>query len=246
MITAVIPARFGSTRFPGKALADIAGKPLVQWTYESTVKCRLLDRTVVATDDGRIARAVESFGGTVCMTSDRHPSGTDRVAEASRLLGLPADSIVVNVQGDEPLTEPASIEKILGPLLENRGFQVSTLCYRIEKKEEIKNPNIVKVVSAPDGSALYFSRSPVPWSPDGSGVFYKHIGLYAFRAGFLENFAKLPPSALEKRERLEQLRALENGFRVAVVETDNDPVEVDTPEDIGKVMKELSRRARNA
>lgn len=245
-VTAIIPARFASTRFPGKPLADIAGKPLIARTLENSAKCPLLDRVVVATDDERIARAVEKYGGEACMTSGSHFSGTDRVAEAARKLGLAPDSLVVNIQGDEPLVEPGAVGKLLEPLLRERGFQMSTLSYRIRKKEEINNPDIVKVVCARDGAALYFSRALIPFSAGAGGLFYKHIGLYAYRAEFLEAFTRLPPSPLEGRERLEQLRALENGFRIAVTETDSDPVEVDTPGDVAKVLKELSRREKDA
>ncbi len=239
-ITAIIPARYDSIRFPGKPLAPIAGRPMIEWTYANAKKCTILSAVIVATDDSRIAAAVEGFGGDVCLTSSEHPSGTDRIAEAADKLELPADSIVVNIQGDEPLISPATVRSVIEPLLDDDSLQISTASYRIRRDEEIDNPNIVKVVTDKKGCALYFSRSPIPYSPGKRGVFYKHIGLYGYRKSFLSRFSGLEPSPLEKREKLEQLRALENGFKIMVVESDSDPVEVDVPGDIAKVLNEMS------
>ncbi len=239
-ITAIIPARYDSTRFPGKPLALIAGRPMIEWTYINAKKCGLLSSVIVATDDSRIAAAVEGFGGDVCLTSGKHLSGTDRIAEAADKLELPADSIVVNIQGDEPLIKPATVRGVIEPLLEDDSLQMSTLSYRIRKDEETDNPNIVKVVTDKKGCALYFSRSLIPYSAGKQGFFYKHIGLYGYRKSFLTRFSRLEPSPLEKREKLEQLRALENGFKIMVVESDSDPVEVDVPGDIEKVLNEMS------
>ncbi len=238
-ITAIIPARYDSTRFPGKPLALIAGRPMIEWTYANAKKCKLLSAVIVATDDSRIAAAVEGFGGDVCLTSSEHPSGTDRIAEAADKLDLPADSIVVNIQGDEPLIRPATVRSVIEPLLEDDSLQMSTASYRIRKDEEIDNPNIVKVVTDKKGCALYFSRSLIPYSSGKREVFYKHIGLYGYRKSFLARFSGLEPSPLEKREKLEQLRALENGFKIMVVKSDSDPVEVDVPGDIEKVLYEM-------
>ena len=243
-ITAIIPARYDSTRFPGKPLALISGKPMIEWTYTNAKKCGFLSAVIVATDDARIAEAVKRFGGEACLTSREHTSGTDRIAEAADKLELPDDSIIVNIQGDEPLIEATTVQEIIEPLLEDDSLPMTTSSIRIVKNDEIGSPNIVKVVTDKDGFALYFSRSVVPFSPDGKGVFYKHIGLYGYRKSFLDIFTGLGPSPLEKREKLEQLRALENGFRIKVVESYFDPVEVDVPADIEKVLMEL-RLARS-
>ncbi len=241
-ITAIIPARYGSTRFPGKPLALIAGKSLIEWTYSNAAKCAMLDRVVIATDDSRIKTAAEGFGAEVCMTKKEHESGTDRIAEAAEKLGLEPDSIIVNIQGDEPLVDAETVRRLVAPLLEDPSLRMSTLSYRIRNPEETQSPNIVKVVSDREGFAMYFSRSVIPFSEKNEGVFYKHIGLYAYRKSFLLRFSNMPPSELEKRERLEQLRAMENGFKIKVVESDSDPVEVDVPEDIGKVITQMREK----
>ncbi len=239
-ITAIIPARYGSTRFPGKPLAMIEGKTLIEWTYTNTKKCLVFDKVIVATDDKRIFEAVKAFGGEACMTSSEHHSGTDRTAEASRILGLPDDGIVVNVQGDEPLIASEAVSALIAPLIEDPSLKMSTLIYKIRDPKEINSPNIVKVVSDKNGYALYFSRSLIPYSENtGDANYYKHIGLYAYKNSFLMDFTKMEPAQLEKREKLEQLRALENGIKIRVVESDFDPVEVDVPEDIEKVIKRI-------
>ncbi|MBI5588825.1 MAG: 3-deoxy-manno-octulosonate cytidylyltransferase [Deltaproteobacteria bacterium] len=235
-VVAFIPARFGSTRLNGKPLANICGKPMVQWVYEKARAARLINDVTVATDDERILRAVKDFGGKAVMTSPAHSSGTDRIAEAAR--GAHAD-IVVNIQGDEPLIEPGLIDRAVAPMLDDPGLLSCTLKTRIKDEDEYRNPNAVKVVTDRDGYALYFSRSPLPHykTPFNEAKLpaYKHIGLYVYRRDFLIEFAALKPSPLEEAESLEQLRALENGFRIKVVETDYNPVSVDTPEDLEKV-----------
>jgi len=237
-VAAFIPARFASTRLNGKALAQIGGKPMVQWVYERASRSGLVSEVTVATDDERILKAVEGFGGRAVMTSPAHASGTDRVAEAAR--GSKAD-IIVNLQGDEPLIEPEAIDQAVRPLIEDPGLLMCTLKTPITDEEEYRDPNVVKVVTDSEGFALYFSRSPIPYSKrpfSKAGSFsrpFKHIGLYVFRRDFLFRFSELPPTPLGETEGLEQLRALENGFKIKVVETAYNPVSVDTPEDLERV-----------
>lgn len=241
-VVAIIPARFASTRFRGKPLTDIAGKPMIEWTYSQARKAKILEKVIVATDDMRIFRVVRDFGGEVLLTSTKHKSGTDRVAEAARKLRMGKDGIVVNIQADEPLLEPVMITRLVKPLIREKTLEMSTMSYRIRKKEEIDNPNIVKVVVDKKGYALYFSRSLIPHTDKIRGCsYYKHIGIYAYRRNFLLKFSGMSPTELEGRERLEQLRALENGYKIKVIESQFDPVEVDTPEDISKVLEELRR-----
>lgn len=227
----------------GKPLANICGKPMVQWVYEKAKAARLVNDVTVATDDERILRAVRGFGGTAVMTSPDHRSGTDRIAEAAR--GVHAD-IIVNLQGDEPLIEPRLIDAAVSPMLDDPNLLVCTLKTRIKDEEEYHNPNAVKVVTDRDGFALYFSRSPLPHykTPFNEAAVppYKHIGLYVYRRDFLIEFSSLKPTPLEESESLEQLRALENGFRIKVVETDYNPISVDTPEDLERVRGLAGRR----
>ena len=206
----VIPARYGAQRFPGKPLALIAGKPLVQRVYEQARKAQRLDRIVIATDDTRIADVVKKFGGEVVMTSPACPSGTDRAAEVARQLDCDR---VVNIQGDEPLMRPEMIDQLVDSLAD---YDMATLARLIESAEVLANPNVVKVVFATTGNALYFSRHPIPFVRDigATAPHFKHLGIYAYRRDFLLKFVQLPPSALEKTEKLEQLRALENGFAI--------------------------------
>ncbi len=241
-IVAIIPARYNSSRFRGKPLAEVAGRPLIEWTYASAKKSKLLERVIVATDDGRIFKAVKNFGGEVCLTSSGHNSGTDRVAEAARKLKMPKDSIVVNIQGDEPLIRPSTIKNLLAPLLTDISLKMTTMSYRIRRQEEVSSRDIVKVVTDRRGYALYFSRSVIPFT-GGAGrfSFYKHIGIYAYRKDFLLKFSRMKPTELELREKLEQLRVMENGYRIKVVESKFDPVEVDVPGDINKVLEEINR-----
>jgi 3-deoxy-manno-octulosonate cytidylyltransferase (CMP-KDO synthetase) len=230
-ILGVIPARFASTRFPGKALALLAGKPLVQHVYERASMARYLTRVVVATDDQRIADAVCGFGGAVCMTNHEHPSGTDRVAEVA---ASDDSSVIVNIQGDEPLIDPAAIDLAVLALREGDA-PMATLKRRIVNRADLQNPNVVKVVTARSGDAIYFSRCPIPFHRESSGVYFQHIGLYVYRREFLLSYSDLPVGPLESAEKLEQLRALENGFRIRVAETEYESVGVDTPEDLEKV-----------
>jgi len=234
---AVIPARFASTRLEGKPLADICGKTMVQRVYERAVAAGVSE-VVVATDDERIMRAVASFGGRAVMTSKEHASGTDRVAEAAS--SIQAD-IIVNLQGDEPLIDPALIGAAVRPLLDRPDVAMATLKTPITHEEEYLDPNAVKVVTDTAGFALYFSRSPIPFCRKGFAGLpapaYKHIGLYVFRREFLFEFTGTKPTALELSESLEQLRALESGRRIKVVEVEYNPVSVDTPEDLERVRK---------
>ncbi len=242
-IVGIIPARFNSNRFKGKPLADIAGKPMIEWTYWQAKRSKIIEKVIVATDDERIYRVVKSFGGEACLTSKKHKSGTDRVAEAARKLKMASRGIIVNIQGDEPLLDPSIIRRLINPLLKDSSLEMSTLSYRIRKAEEINNRNIVKVVTDKKGYALYFSRSLIPHDDNTErGNFYKHIGLYAYRKDFLLKFSRMAPTELEKREKLEQLRALENGHRIMVIESLFDPVEVDVPGDISKVLREIKNR----
>jgi 3-deoxy-manno-octulosonate cytidylyltransferase (CMP-KDO synthetase) len=233
-IAAVIPARYASKRFPGKPLASICGKPMIQRVYENARQCTLLNRVVVATDSDEIARVVREFGGEICMTSARHETGTDRIAEAAQQLDA---DFIVNVQGDEPLLQPQAIELAVRPLLINERISMGTLKVRIKSDQDMENPNIVKVVTDTRGCALYFSRCAIPFfrNRPTDNVMYRHIGLYVYRRDFLLQLTLLPQSPLEKTESLEQLRALEYGFTIHVAETDYEPIGVDVPEDIVRV-----------
>jgi 3-deoxy-manno-octulosonate cytidylyltransferase (CMP-KDO synthetase) len=240
----IIPARYASTRLEGKVLLDIGGKPMIQHVYERSSQSTLLAEVHVATDDPRILSAVERFGGKAHLTSPLHLSGTDRVAEVAAK--LEAD-IVVNIQGDEPLISCQMIEGTILPFLEDFNLQMSTLCRRITNPQEVFDPNVVKVVKDREGFALYFSRSPIPFhrelwkGPGGSVEFregaacYKHFGLYAYRKDFLLKFSDLKPTPLEKIEQLEQLRALENGYGIKVVESEEETIGVDTQQDLDRV-----------
>jgi 3-deoxy-manno-octulosonate cytidylyltransferase (CMP-KDO synthetase) len=240
-VTAVIPARYASSRFPGKPLAEILGKPMIQWVYERTSQSLSVDRVIVATDDERICQAVRRFDGEVQMTRSDHPTGTDRLAEvASRI----ETELVVNVQGDEPLIDPRMIDLTVEPLREDPSIPMGTLKTPISSVEEYLSPHVVKVVTDRLGFALYFSRAPVPYPRDFFGELparfaelkaFKHIGLYVYRKDFLLSYPTLFATPLEKLEKLEQLRALEQGFRIKVVETELTAQGVDTPEDLERV-----------
>ena len=238
-IICIIPARYSSSRFEGKPLADICGKPMIQRVYERALKSGTVSDVVVATDDERIFEAVGRFGGKALMTSATHRSGTDRIAEAVSGLSAADRDIVVNIQGDQPLFEPSQIDEVVQPLLDDPSVDFSTLIYRIRRQEEISDPNAVKVVFDRDHFALYFSRSPIPYCRDDGGapVYYKHHGIYAYRKSFLMTFTKLEEGYLERLEALEQLRAMEHGHRIKVVETLQDSVEVDTPQELERVRK---------
>ena len=247
-ITAIIPARYASTRFEGKALADILGKPMVQHVYERTSRASLISDVVVATDDGRIVSAVKAFGGRVEMTSPDHETGTDRLAEVAARCDA---DIVVNVQGDEPLIDPGMIDQAIRPLVEDPAVLMATLKTRIKSLHDFLSPNVVKVVTDCNGFALYFSRSPLPnfrdkWNDlkdeafaSGKLLCYKHVGLYVYRRDFLLKYAQMPPTYLELAEKLEQLRVLENGHRIKVVETEFESIGVDTPFDLTKVIDRM-------
>jgi len=244
-VTAVIPARYASTRFPGKPLARLGGKPMIQWVCEGAQRCPLIDRVLVATDDQRIADAVTAFGGIAVVTRADHQTGTDRIAEVAA--GLPSE-LIVNVQGDEPLIDPAMIEAAVKPLLDNPTIPMGTLKTPLTSLEEYCNPNVVKVVTDRQGFALYFSRAPIPhprdfvneldtrWRELASA---KHVGLYVYRRDFLQRFPTLAPTPLEEQEKLEQLRALEHGYRIYVAETAHAVQGVDTPEDLERVRQLL-------
>ena len=245
-VLAVIPARYASTRFPGKALAPLAGKPLVIHVYERTARASCVGRTVIATDDERVRDAALKYGAEVEMTRADHPSGTDRVAEVAERSDA---EIIVNVQGDEPLIEPEAIDAVVRPLLESGNVPMSTVRCTITDPRELDDPNVVKVVCDINHRALYFSRRPIPWVRDGnddnaSRNHWRHIGLYAYRRDFLLNYAKLAPTPLEKLEKLEQLRALENGFPIVVVDTAYRSVSVDTPDDLETVRTLLEEQSR--
>lgn len=234
-VVAIVPARYESTRLPGKPLALIDGKPMIQHVYERTRGVAVVDRVLVATDDARIAAAVRSFGGDVALTRSDHASGTDRIAEVAATLDA---EVVVNVQGDLPFLEAQMVNAAVALLRADSALPMATLKTPIRDAAEMANPNAVKVVTDRDGYALYFSRSPLPYWRDpadgpADGVLgYKHIGLYAYRRDFLLTFARLAPTPLERAEKLEQLRALEWGFRIKVAETAAVGIEVDTPHDL--------------
>lgn len=246
--TVVIPARYGSTRFPGKPLAKITGKPMIQWVWEAATRCSCVDEVIVATDDDRIAAAVAAFGGNVVMTRADHPTGTDRLAEVAKQV---TSDLIVNVQGDEPLIDPAMIETAIGPLLQDEDTPMGTLKTPLTSLEEYRNPNVVKVVTDRRGFALYFSRAPIPYPRDfiidlserwRDLATAKHVGLYVYRRNFLLDYPHLPATPLEQQENLEQLRALEHGYRIAVAETSLVGCGVDTPEDLAKVEELIAAR----
>jgi len=261
----IIPARYDSTRFPGKPLAPLNGKPLIQHVYENSKKSKLAEDVIVATDSTPIFKAVAGFGGKAVMTSDKHTSGTDRIAEAVASLDY---DIIVNVQGDEPLIRPAMIDDVIS-LLDDKKASIGTLMKKIENPEEIFDPNVVKVVCDKEGFAMYFSRAPIPFDRDKWKVkseelkvkneeskrkieletfnfqlstfnFFKHLGIYSYRRDALLSFAKMEPVELEQTEKLEQLRALVNGLRIKVKETSFETIGVDTPQDLERVKKWLN------
>ena len=234
---AIIPARFASTRFPGKPLADIQGKPMIQHVYERTQQAKLVEQVIVATDDERIKSAVLNFGGSVEMTALTHQSGTDRCAEVAEKYS--DFDFIINVQGDEPFIRSAQIDRVIEPLLSQTQTQISTLAKKIENREQLLNPNVVKVVFNQQHQALYFSRNAVPYLRDvpvGNWLqvadFYKHLGIYAFRREVLLTIAKLAPSRLEALEKLEQLRWLEHDFSIKIVETQWESYGIDHPADL--------------
>lgn len=242
-IVGIIPARYGSSRFPAKALANIKGKPMVQWVLEKAKACSALQEVVVATDHPEIARAVEKAGGKACMTSEHHQSGTDRCYEALTLLPDSYD-YVINIQGDEPFINPEQISTLASLL--NGQTELATLMKKVEEPEALFNPNVVKVVVNQKGQALYFSRSPIPHirnTPETDWLkkhpFFKHIGIYAYRADVLAQITRLQSGTLEQAESLEQLRWLQNGYSIQVAETMLETIGIDTPEDLEKALKYL-------
>lgn len=251
----VIPARYAASRLPGKPLLDIAGKPMVQHVYERAIQSGA-EKVIIATDDDRIRIAAEGFGAEVCMTSPTHRSGTDRLSEVAERLAMSDDRIVVNVQGDEPLMPPALIHQVAENLATHTQASMSTLCARITSAEELFNPNAVKVVMDAAGIALYFSRAPIPWDRDAfakskealpaRSVHYRHIGLYAYRAGFLHQYVQWPPCPLEETESLEQLRALWHGKKIHVdVAVEPPPPGVDTQQDLEVVRRRFSQAGQS-
>lgn len=243
----VIPARYASTRLPGKPLADIAGKPMAVRVAEAAAKSGA-EEVVVATDDQRVADAVRVFGHAVALTRSDHPSGTDRIAEVAEQRGWSDDAVVVNVQGDEPLIDPALIAEVAQALIADRDVAIATAAHALDKIADYLNPNIVKVVTAANGHALYFSRAPIPWHRDGfatqrevmpTGLMVRrHVGLYAYRVAFLRRYGSLSPAPIEQWEALEQLRAIWHGYPIAVVDCPHIPAPgVDTPEDLDLVRR---------
>ena len=251
-VVAIIPARYSSTRLPGKLLLEIAGKPLILHTLERAILADTVSKAIVATDDERIFDVVERSGGKAVMTSPDHRSGSDRIAEVAE--SLAPGTIIVNVQGDEPMISPGTIDRAVNALLSNDTADIATTSEPITDIDDINNGNVVKVVTNSEGYALYFSRSPVPYprqamqSSNGFGnvellkVFRKHTGLYVYRREYLLKFTKLPPSRLEQIEMLEQLRALEDGARIKVVDVNERSIGVDTPEDLERVRQLVEER----
>jgi len=243
MSIAVIPSRYGSSRLPGKPLVPVAGKPMIQRVYEQAEQSSMVTRVWVATDDERIVKAVEAFGGNAVMTSDTCRSGTDRVAETANLLGLAPDDIVINIQGDQPVFDPRSLDDLISPFLSDPDVEMTTLAFKIVNTREITDPKDVKVVFDTRGHALYFSRSQIPFPRDAGtpADYYKHLGFYAYKKSFLDRFVSLPTGRCESVEKLEQLRVLEHGFPIHVAVTAFDSPEIDLPEDINRVEKALLR-----
>lgn len=237
----IIPARYASTRLPGKPLIEIQNKPIIQWVYEKARGSKLANRVIVATDNEKIYNAVESFGGEAVMTSDSHQSGSDRIAEVVR--NNPEIDIAVNVQGDEPLITSESIDKAILGLSGDIKADISTLIREITDQKDITNPNIVKAVIAYNGNALYFSRATIPYHRAGeTPKYYGHLGLYAYRREVLLKITELEQTELEKVECLEQLRALQNGFSIKTVQVDYKPIGIDTPEDVEEFKRLVSRQ----
>lgn len=255
-VMAIIPARYGSERFPAKVLAPLLGKPMIQWTWEQARRASRVDEVVVATDDERVLRAVEAFGGCAILTSTEHQSGTDRVAEAA---AKSTAELIVNLQGDEPLMHPETIDRAVVPFLEDEALSMGSAKVEITEAQNYLDPNVVKVVCDDQDFACYFSRSPLPyyrgrenlvqaWKESGKRPAelqpppYKHLGLYVYRTDFLQAFARLPRPAMEDAEKLEQLRALAWGFKIKVVTTPHDSIGVDSPEDLRRAEALLKAR----
>ncbi len=242
-IFAFIPARYQSTRFKGKPLALIAGKPMIQHVYERAESCPEFSEVYVATDDERISDCVHGFGGKTVITKERHSSGTDRICEAALIVGLKKDDIVINIQGDQPLFHPSNISQLVRPFMDDRSILMTTLKWKATKENPIQSPKDVTVVTDLQDFALYFSRSQIPFFRDSEfgEFYYKHLGLYGFRMEFLIQFTRFSEGVLEFAEKLEQLRPLEHGFKIKVLESHYDSIEVDTPGDIERVEKLLQK-----
>jgi len=240
----VIPARYGATRFPGKSLARIKGRPMIQWVWEAASRSRLTEQVVVATDDERIADVAAKFGADVIMTKKSHGSGTDRMAEVANKISA---QLYVNVQGDEPLLSPAAVDDLIRGMMESPRVPIGTLAHHIESEAEWRSPEVVKVVCNRHNEALYFSRSPLPFQRTFNAKvrLLRHVGIYAFRAQALATFVSLKPSPLEIAESLEQLRALEYGLTIQVIETKYRCLGVDTPADLARVEAALRKLARS-
>ena len=241
MTIAVIPARYGSTRLKGKPLALISGKPMIQRVFEQASGSPSISKTIVATDDERIVNAVEAFGGQALMTSDSCRTGTDRVAETAQMLDIEPDEVVVNIQGDQPVFHPDSIEDLIHPFSEDPNLLMSTLAYKIIDKREIMDPSDVKVTFDNNGFALYFSRAQIPYPRDGQKDidYFKHLGFYAYKKSFLDTLVALPTGRWEAIEKLEQLRVLEHGYKIKVIVTANDSPSIDMPQDIERIEKKI-------
>lgn len=242
----VIPARYASTRFPGKVLADLLGKPVVRYVYEEARKSRYLQEVIIACDDERVCRAAQDFGARAVMTDRGHNSGTDRIAEAVRSIDA---RIVLNIQADEPLLHFSMLDSMAACLLAEPAVPMATLIHKLDNSQELSSPNVVKAVKDKDNFALYFSRLPVPYLRDAAAAqgkisFYKHIGLYAYTRDFLQVFTNLPQGRLEMAEQLEQLRVLECGYKIKLIETDFDTTAVDTPADLEKVKQLMLKTVR--
>ena len=239
----VIPARFGSTRFPGKSLARLQGRPMIQWVWEAASRSRLSEQVIVATDDDRIADVAAKFGADVVMTKKSHRSGTDRIAEVADKVSA---QLYVNVQGDEPLLSPGAVDDLIRGMAESPRVPIGTLAHRIETEAEWRSPEVVKVVVNRHNEALYFSRSPLPFMRtwNAKAKLLRHVGIYAYRASALAKFVALKPSALEQAESLEQLRALEYGLTIQVIETKYRCLGVDTPADLARVETVLRRQGK--
>ena len=241
MTIAVIPARYGSSRLEGKPLVNINGKSMIQRVYEQTQRSSAVTKTIVATDDQRIIDAVTSFGGQAVMTSDTCRSGTDRVAQTANLLNLSDDEIIVNIQGDQPVFNPLTIDELIQPFKQDKELLMSTLAFKIQEKREITDPKDVKVTLDKNGFAMYFSRAQIPYPRDENTPvdYYKHLGFYAYTKKFLDKIITLPTGTCENIEKLEQLRILEYGYRIRVVITAYDSPEIDLPEDIERIETKL-------
>jgi len=233
----IIPARYGSVRFEGKLLAELCGKPVIQHTWESAKKSKSIEDLIIATDDKRIYRTARSFGAKVVYTSPAHQSGSDRLTEVASSVEA---KVIVNIQADEPFIHPSMIDDVVSPFLKDKTIYMTTLCHKIKDPYEIVDPNVVKVVMDRKGFALYFSRAPIPYAlrhETRVTSCYKHIGLYAYTKDFLFTFKSLPQTRLEKHEKLEQLRVIENGYKIKVLETKFDTIGIDTPEDLQKAVE---------